>query len=179
MGISERAQVRSSNLRQLRVHIEGLSDTQGHRRARPLGAVRGPSMTRFEKRLSRLSKSAQEVSARNAQFQKSHLTSATENQPRRARKKIFLEFFLTSRPEHNQKPPTDTANRHCAFIPTRRKIAVWPQGAQSTAPLARGRSKITWTVAERQADRRGFNERDQEGAFDQTRRDTTTHSPVK
>ena len=45
MGISERAQVRSSNLRQLRVHIEGLSDTQGHRRARPLGAVRGPSMT--------------------------------------------------------------------------------------------------------------------------------------
>ena len=34
----------SSNLRQLRVHIEGLSDTQGHRRARPLGAVRGPSM---------------------------------------------------------------------------------------------------------------------------------------
>ena len=51
-----------------------------------------------------------------------------------------LEFFLSSRPEHNQKPPTDTANRHCAFIPTRRKIAVWPQGAQSTAPLARGRS---------------------------------------
>ena len=48
-------------------------------------------------------------------------------------------FFLSS-PEHNQKPPTDTANRHCAFIPTRRKIAVWPQGAQSTAPLARGRS---------------------------------------
>ena len=54
--------------------------------------------------------------------------------------KKFLEFFLSSRPEHNQKPPTDTANRHCAFIPTRRKIAVWPQGAQSTAPLARGRS---------------------------------------
>ena len=53
---------------------------------------------------------------------------------------FFLEFFLSSRPEHNQKPPTDTANRHCAFIPTRRKIAVWPQGAQSTAPLARGRS---------------------------------------
>jgi hypothetical protein len=42
---SERAQVRSSNLRQLRVHTEGLSNTQGHRRARPLGAVRGPSMT--------------------------------------------------------------------------------------------------------------------------------------
>ena len=54
--------------------------------------------------------------------------------------KKILEFFLSSRPEHNQKPPTDTANRHCAFIPTRRKIAVWPQGAQSTAPLARGRS---------------------------------------
>ena len=54
--------------------------------------------------------------------------------------KFFLDFFLSSRPEHNQKPPTDTANRHCAFIPTRRKIAVWPQGAQSTAPLARGRS---------------------------------------
>ena len=56
--------------------------------------------------------------------------------------KKFLEFFLSSRPEHNQKPPTDTANRHCAFIPTRRKIAVWPQGAQSTAPLARGRSTL-------------------------------------
>ena len=40
-------------------------------------------------------------------------------------------------------------------------------------------TKMIWTVAERQADRRGFNERDQEGAFDQTRRDTTTHSPVK
>ena len=55
--------------------------------------------------------------------------------------KKFFGIFLSSRPEHNQKPPTDTANRHCAFIPTRRKIAVWPQGAQSTAPLARGRSK--------------------------------------
>ena len=54
--------------------------------------------------------------------------------------KFLGDFFLLSRPEHNQKPPTDTANRHCAFIPTRRKIAVWPQGAQSTAPLARGRS---------------------------------------
>ena len=54
--------------------------------------------------------------------------------------KFFGDFFLLSRPEHNQKPPTDTANRHCAFIPTRRKIAVSPQGAQSTAPLARGRS---------------------------------------
>ena len=47
---------------------------------------------------------------------------------------------MSSRPEHNQKPPTDTTNRHCAFIPTRRKIAVLPQGAQFTAPLARGRS---------------------------------------
>ena len=39
MGISERTQVRSSNLRQLRVHIEGFSDAQGHRCARLLGAV--------------------------------------------------------------------------------------------------------------------------------------------
>ena len=37
--------LQSSYLRQLRVHTEGLSNTQGHRRARPLGAVRGPSMT--------------------------------------------------------------------------------------------------------------------------------------
>ena len=72
-------------------------------------------------------------------LRKPSLTSPTENQPRRARKKNF-GIFLSSRPEHNQKPPTDAANRHCAFIPTRRKIAVWPQGAQSTAPLARGRS---------------------------------------
>ena len=57
--------------------------------------------------------------------------------------KNFGDFFLLSRPEHNQKPPTDTANRHCAFIPTRRNIAVSPQGAQSTAPLARGRSEAT------------------------------------
>ena len=55
--------------------------------------------------------------------------SATENQPDKN------GFFLSSRPEHNQKPPTDTANRHCAFIPTRRKIAVLPQGAQFTAPF--------------------------------------------
>ena len=53
---------------------------------------------------------------------------------------FFLIFFWSSRPEHNQKPPTDTANRHCSLIPTRRKIAVFSQGGQSTAPLARGRS---------------------------------------
>jgi len=53
---------------------------------------------------------------------------------------FFGILFWSSRPEHNQKPTTDTANRHCSLIPTRRKIAVFPQGGQSTAPLARGRS---------------------------------------
>ena len=38
--------LQTSNLLQLRVvHTEGLSNSQGHRRARPLGTVRGPSMT--------------------------------------------------------------------------------------------------------------------------------------
>ena len=41
-------------------------------------------------------------------------------------------FFWSSRPEHNQRPPTDTAKRRFALIPTRRKIAVSPLGAQST-----------------------------------------------
>ena len=54
---------------------------------------------------------------------------------------FFLIFFWSSRPEHNQRPPTDTAKRRFALIPTRRKIAVSPLGAQSTPPLARGRSK--------------------------------------
>ena len=53
---------------------------------------------------------------------------------------FFWILFWSSRPEHNQKPTIDTANRHCSLIPTRRKIAVFPQGGQSTAPLARGRS---------------------------------------
>ena len=54
---------------------------------------------------------------------------------------FFGILFWSSRPEHNQKPTTDTANRHCSLIPTRRKIAVFPQGGQFTAPLARGRSQ--------------------------------------
>ena len=52
-------------------------------------------------------------------------------------------FWSTSRPEHNQRPPTDTAKRHFALIPTRRKKSFWPLGAQSTPPLARGRSRAT------------------------------------
>ena len=51
-----------------------------------------------------------------------------------------MDFCWSSRPEHNQGPPTDTAKRRFALIPTRRKIAVWPLGAQSIPPLARGRS---------------------------------------
>ena len=53
---------------------------------------------------------------------------------------FFLISFWSSRPEHNQRPPTDTAKRRFALIPTRRKIAVSPLGAQSTPPLAGGRS---------------------------------------
>jgi len=55
---------------------------------------------------------------------------------------FFLIFFWSSRPEHNQRPPTDTAKRRFALIPTRRKIAVSPLGAQSTPPLAGGRSPL-------------------------------------
>ena len=55
---------------------------------------------------------------------------------------FFLIFFWSSRPEHNQRPPTDTAKRRFALIPTRRKIAVSPLGAQSTPPLAGGRSQL-------------------------------------
>ena len=54
---------------------------------------------------------------------------------------FFGILFWSSRPEHNQKPKTDTANRHCSLIPTRRKSPFFPQGGQSTAPLARGRSR--------------------------------------
>ena len=55
---------------------------------------------------------------------------------------FFLIFFGSSRPEHNQRPPTDTAKRRFALTPTRRKIAVSPLGAQSTPPLARCRSDV-------------------------------------
>ena len=48
--------------------------------------------------------------------------------------------FWSSRPEHNQRPLIDTAKHRFALIPTRRKNAVWPLGAQSNPSLARGRS---------------------------------------
>ena len=55
---------------------------------------------------------------------------------------FFLMFLWSSRPEHNQRLPTDTAKRRFALILTRRKIAVSPLGAQSTPPLARCRSVV-------------------------------------
>ena len=54
---------------------------------------------------------------------------------------LLLIIFWSSRPEHNQKPPKDPANRHCALIPTRRKMAVSPsQRGGNAPPLARCRS---------------------------------------
>jgi hypothetical protein len=49
-------------------------------------------------------------------------------------------FWGSSRPKHNHEARTDTAKHQCALIPTRRKMAIFPQGGQSTAPLARTRS---------------------------------------
>ena len=72
------------------------------------------------------------VLARNAQFQKSRVMSATENQPRQKK------CFLSSRPEHNQKPPTDTANRHCSLIPTRRKNRRFFAGGAVHRPFSSG-----------------------------------------
>ena len=54
---------------------------------------------------------------------------------------FFGDFFLLSRAEHNQNPPADTANRHCALISTRRKIAVSPAPPPELRALAAGRSR--------------------------------------
>ena len=57
---------------------------------------------------------------------------------------LFRGFFLSSRAEHNQNPPTDTANRHCALVSTRRKIAVSPASPPELRAfwlLAAGRSR--------------------------------------
>ena len=61
-------------------------------------------------------------------------------------------LFWSSRPEHTQRPPTDTAKRRFALIPTRRKWAfhVSPLGGGSIhPPLARGRSLLSRTHAHR------------------------------
>ena len=73
-------------------------------------------------------------------LRKPGLMSATEK-PAQTRQEFLFGFFWSSRPEHNQNSPTDTAKRRFALIPTRRKIAVSPLGAQSTPPLARCRSR--------------------------------------
>ena len=66
--------------------------------------------------------------------------------PAQTRQKKKSGIFLgSSRPKHNHEARTDTAKHQCALIPTRRKMAIFPQGGQSTAPLARGRSKLVFT----------------------------------
>ena len=55
---------------------------------------------------------------------------------------FFGDFLLLSRAEHNQNPPTDPANRHCALISTRRKIAVSPAPPPELRALAGGRSAV-------------------------------------
>ena len=81
------------------------------------------------------------ITTKNRKFQKSRVASATENQPRRAR-----IFFWSSRPKHNQRPPTDTAKRRFALIPTRRKIAIWPPAPCPPCPLARGWSRLVFDL---------------------------------
>ena len=66
---------------------------------------------------------------RNKKLRKPGLMSPTEK-PAQTRRIFLGDSFWSSRPEHNQKPPPDTANRHCALIPTRRKMAVSPQGGR-------------------------------------------------
>ena len=70
------------------------------------------------------------------------MTPTIEKKNQTHQKGEQMGFFWSSRPEHNQRPPTDTAKLRFALIPTanRPKIAVSPPGAQSTPPLARGRS---------------------------------------
>ena len=66
---------------------------------------------------------------------------ASGRKPAQTRQKKNDGFFLgSSQPKHNHEPQTDTAKHQRALIPTRRKMAIYPQGGQSTAPLARSRS---------------------------------------
>ena len=58
---------------------------------------------------------------------------------------FFFGDFFSSRDEHNQNSPTDTANRHCALISTRRKAAVLPAPPpelRAFFSLAAGRSSV-------------------------------------
>ena len=66
---------------------------------------------------------------------------ADTHEPRNAGN--LFRFFLSSRAEHNQNPPADTANRHYALISTRRKIAVSPAPPPELRALAAGRSCTT------------------------------------
>ena len=49
----------------------------------------------------------------------------------------FWILFWSSRPEHNQWPPTDTAKRRFALIPTRRKI-IFAAGGSIHPPFSSG-----------------------------------------